>query len=257
MRDLFNVSGKIALVTGGSTGIGEMIARGLVENGAEMFIVARRHETISATVEKLSAFGTCVGIAGDLSTVSGIESVVKKLSAHTDRLDIVVNNAGCNWQEPIGSYSEQGWDKVMSLNLKSVFYMVQKTRPMLRAAGSQADPSRVINIASINGQRNPGLPTYAYSASKAGVIHLTQHLATDLSQDHINVNAIAPGLFPSEMTKGPLKNDAVRTKALAKIPRGRMGMPEDIAGTAIYLSTKASSWMTGQTLTLDGGQTSL
>ncbi len=256
MQSLFDVSGKVAVVTGGSSGIGAMMARGLIENGARVYITARKPERLAAMAEELSQLGECTAIPGDMSTVEGIEAFVAEIGKHESRIDILINNAGANWSAPIESFPEKGWDKVMDINIKSIFFATQKFIPLLKAAGSGEDPARVINIASINGIRNSGMPTYAYSASKSGVIHLTRHLATDLASMGINVNAIAPGLFPSDMTKQIVENDGMTEYVLSQIPRGRMGKPEDIAGTAIYLCSQASSWMTGQTVVLDGGMIS-
>lgn len=253
MQSLFDVSGKVAVVSGGSSGIGAMMARGLLENGAKVYITARKAERLEAKAKELSELGECIAIQGDMSRVEGIEAFVEEISKHEDKVDILINNAGANWSAPLESFPEKGWDKVMDINIKSIFFATQKFLPLLKAAGSADDPARVINIASINGIRNSGMPTYAYSASKSGVIHLTEHLATDLASSGINVNAIAPGFFPSDMTKQIVENDEMTQFALSQIPRGRMGKPEDIAGTAIYLCSEASSWMTGQTMVLDGG----
>lgn len=253
MKNLFDVSGKVAVVTGGSSGIGAMMARGLLENGAKVYITARKEDRLRAKAQELSEYGDCIAIAADMSKLEGIEALVAEIGEHEDRIDILINNAGANWAAPVDQFPEKGWDKVMDINIKSIFFTIQKFIPLLKAGGSAEDPARVVNIASINGIRNSGMPTYAYTASKSGVIHLTTHLATDLAFAKINVNAIAPGFFPSDMTKQIVDNEAMTKAALAQIPRGRMGEPEDIAGTAIYLCTRASSWMTGQTITLDGG----
>lgn len=257
MKNLFDVSGKVAIVTGGSSGIGAMMAQGLLENGAKVYITARKIERLMAKAEELSNFGDCIAIPGDMSTVEGIEAFIAEVSKREDKVDILINNAGANWTAPIESFPEKGWDKVMDINIKSIFFMTQKCLPLLKNAGDQDDPARVINIASINGIRNSGMPTYAYSASKSGVIHLTEHLATDLARHAINVNAIAPGFFPSDMTKSITEDEAFTKMVISKIPRRRMGTPEDIAGTALFLSSRASSWMIGQTLTLDGGMISM
>ncbi len=256
MQDLFNVAGKTAVVTGGSSGIGAMMAKGLLFNGAKVYITARKLERLEAMAKELSEFGECVAIQADMSKVEGIEAFVAEVSKHETSIDILINNAGANWAAPIDQFPEKGWDKVMDINIKSIFFSTQKFLPLLKAAGSAEDPARVINIASINGIRNSGMPTYAYSASKSGVIHLTEHLATDLAFANINVNAIAPGLFPSDMTKQIVENDGMVNAAVKQIPRGRMGQPEDIAGTAIYLSSRASAWLTGKTIALDGGMIS-
>lgn len=256
MKSLFDVSGKVAVVTGGSSGIGSMMARGLLENGAKVYITARKAERLETMAKELSQYGECVAIQGDMSRVEGIEAFVAAVSEHEDKIDILINNAGANWAAPLEDFPEKGWDKVMDINIKSIFFATQKFIPLLKAAGTKDSPARVVNIASINGIRNSGLPTYAYSASKSGVIHLTEHLATDLAFSNINVNAIAPGFFPSDMTKQIVENDGMTKALLGKIPKGRLGRPEDIAGTAIYLCSPASAWMIGQTIVLDGGMIS-
>lgn len=253
LNNLFDVAGKVAVVTGGSSGIGAMMAQGLLENGAKVYITARKADRLHAAAEELSKFGECIAIPGDMSSVEGIEAFVAEVSSRESKIDILINNAGANWAAPIADFPEVGWDKVMDINIKSIFFSIQKFLTLLKAAGTAEDPARVINIASINGIRNSGMPTYAYSASKSGVIHLTEHLATDLASSNVNVNAIAPGLFPSNMTKQIVENDGMTTAAIARIPRGRMGKPEDIAGTAIFLSSQASAWVTGHTIVLDGG----
>jgi NAD(P)-dependent dehydrogenase (short-subunit alcohol dehydrogenase family) len=256
MKSLFDVSGKVAVVTGGSSGIGAMMARGLIENGAKVYITARKEERLMAKAAELSELGECIAIPADLSNVEGIEALVAAISEREEKIDILINNAGANWSASIEDFPEKGWDKVMDINIKSIFFATQKFLPLLKASGTSDDPARVINIASINGIRNSGMPTYAYTASKSGVINLTEHLATDLAQYNINVNAIAPGFFPSNMTKQIVENDGMTKMAISQIPRGRMGAPEDIAGTALFLCSRASSWMIGQALVLDGGMIS-
>jgi len=256
MKTLFNVSGKVAVVSGGSSGIGAMMARGLLENGVKVYITARKADRLMAMAEELSEYGDCIAIPSDMSSVEGIESLVAEISKRESKIDILINNAGSNWSAPVEDFPEKGWDKVMDINIKSIFFATQKFLPLLKAAGHAEEPARIINIASINGIRNSGMPTYAYTASKSGVIHLTEHLATDLASASINVNAIAPGFFPSNMTKQIVENDEMTKFALSQIPRGRMGAPEDIAGTAIFLCSRASSWLTGQTIVLDGGMIS-
>lgn len=254
MKALFDVSGKTAIVTGGSSGIGAMIARGFVENGVKTYISARKEGPLMAKAEELSEYGTCVPLQADLSTVDGIERFVSEVSEREGHIDILVNNAGANWVVPIDDFPENGWDKVMTINIKSMFFMTQKCLPLLRKNGTAEDPARIVNIASIHGFDNPGMPAYAYSASKSGVVHLTKHLATDLAKDKINVNAIAPGLFPSNMTKAAVENDQIYKMAVSRIPRGRAGEPEDIAGTAIFLTSRAGAWVDGHTIVLDGGE---
>jgi len=254
VKNLFDVSGKVAVVSGGSSGIGLMMAQGLLENGAKVYITARKVARLEAAQKELSTYGECIAIPSDLSTVEGIEGFVAELSKAEDKLDILINNAGAVWSAPIDSFPEAGWDKIMDINVKGLFFMTQKCLPLLKAAGSKEDPARVINIASINGIRNSGMTTYSYTASKSAVVNLTTHMATDLVDQNILVNGIAPGYFPSQMTKAIVENDAMTEYALTKIPRNRMGSPEDIAGTALYLSSRASAFVCGHTVVVDGGQ---
>ena len=251
MKNLFDVSGKVAVVTGGSRGIGAMIARGFVENGVRTYITARKQEELEATAQELSAIGECIAVPGNLATLEGVAAFADSVRAREEQVHILVNNAGATWGAGIDEFPEQGWDKVMDLNVKSLFFLTQQLLPALRAAASDEDPARVINIGSINGLTYSPLMNYSYSASKAAVHTLTKHLATDLAGDRVNVNAIAPGFFPSKMTAHMLEDEAL----VSGIPRGRLGSPEDAAGTAIYLTSRASAWMTGQVLALDGGQT--
>ena len=253
MKDLFSIAGKVAVVTGGSRGIGAMIARGFVEAGARTFITSRKAEELQATAAELSERGDCVALPSYLDSVAGVKAFAAALLEREPAIDILVNNAGASWGAPLDEYPESGWDKVMDLNVKSVFFLTQQLLPALRAGGSAEDPARVINIASINGLTNPGLPNYAYSASKAAVIHLTRHLAAELAAEHVNVNGIAPGFFPSRMTAGLLSQ--LEEQLLQRIPRGRLGQPADMAGAAIYLASPAAAWVVGQTLVVDGGMT--
>jgi NAD(P)-dependent dehydrogenase (short-subunit alcohol dehydrogenase family) len=251
MKNLFSVEGKVALVTGGSRGIGYMIARGYVENGATTYITARKAEACDAAAAELSAFGKCISLPCDVSNNAGVKQLAKALLEREAKLNILVNNAGANWAEPIDVFSESGWDKVLGVNLKSVFFLTRELLPGLRAAGTKEDPARVINIGSIDGLHVPGLETYAYSSSKAAVHHLTRVLARRLAGEHINVNAVAPGPFESKMMAETLKNfgDAIARA----VPRGRIGEPEDMAGVAIYLASRASAYVTGTVIPVDGG----
>lgn len=251
MKDLFSVKGKVALITGGSRGIGAMIARGFVENGVKTYITARKETELNATAEALSEVGECIAIVSDLSTLAGVKALAATLEARETKLDILFNNAGATWGEELDNFPEAGWDKVMDLNVKSPFFLTQQCLALLRAAATAEDPARVINISSINGLANPGMTNYSYSASKAAVVQMTRHLAVDLVKDNINVNSIAPGFFPSKMTAFVI--DGNEEAVDASIPRGRIGNAEDAAGTAIYLCSRASAWVTGQTLVLDGG----
>ena len=256
MQDLFNVKGKVAVVTGGSRGIGAMIARGFVENGVKTYITARKEEELQAAATEFSALGDCIAIPSNLATLEGVTAFADAVKAREGQVHILVNNAGATWGAEFEEFPEAGWDKIMDLNVKSLFFLTQQLLGSLRAAGSDEDPARVINIGSINGFSNPHMKNYSYSASKAAVHHLTSHLAADLAGEYINVNAIAPGFFPSKMTAHMLEEEN-QTEMLKAIPRGRLGNPEDAAGTAIYLSSRASAWVTGHTLALDGGYLAL
>lgn len=251
MKNLFSLEGKVALVTGGSRGIGAMIARGFVENGVKTYITARKEAELRATEAELSQLGECIGIISDLSTLDGVKALASAIAEREPKLNILMNNAGATWGETLDNFPEAGWDKVMDLNVKSPFFLTQQLLPLLRAAGDKDDPARVINTASINGLANPKMTNYSYSASKAAIVQLTRHMAADLVQDNINVNAFAPGLFPSKMTAFAI--DGHEEAVGATIPRGRIGTPEDAAGIAIYLSSRASAWVTGQTIVVDGG----
>ncbi|MEH6677272.1 SDR family oxidoreductase [Phenylobacterium sp.] len=251
MKNLFSVEGKVVLVTGGSRGIGEMIARGYVENGAKVYISSRKADVCDRVAEELSEYGTCISLPFDLGGMEGIEGLANAIKERESRLDVLVNNAGATWGAPIDDYPEDGWDKTVDLNVKSIFFLTQKLLPLLRAASTAENPGRVINIASVNGIEPPTLETYAYSTSKAGCIMLTRHLAKRLAPEHILVNAIAPGPFPSKMMAATL---AQAGDAIAKNnPRGRIGQPEDIAGVAIFLSSRASAYTTGAVVPCDGG----
>jgi NAD(P)-dependent dehydrogenase (short-subunit alcohol dehydrogenase family) len=251
MQGLFDLTGKVAIVTGGSRGIGAMIARGFVEAGVKTYITARRAEALEDTAASLSEHGECIALPADLSRSDARAAFVDELRAREDRVHILVNNAGATWGADLDEFPEEGWDKVMDLNVKSIFFLTQSLLPLLRSAATPEDPSRVINIGSINGLAYAPLRNYSYVASKAAVHHLTRQLAVDLAGDHVNVNAIAPGFFPSKMTAHLLDHEAEMARA---IPRGRLGTPEDAAGTAIYLCARAAAFVTGHVLVLDGGQ---
>ncbi|MBC6403847.1 MAG: SDR family oxidoreductase [Hyphomonadaceae bacterium] len=253
MKNLFSVEGKTAVVTGGSSGIGAMMARGFLENGAKkVYITARKVERLVAMAKTLSEFGEIKAIPGDLSTIQGITDFVDGIKAGEDGIDILINNAGANWAAPVEQYPEHGWDKVMNINAKGVFYMTQACLPLLNR-GTAEDPARVVIISSINGLRHPRMVNYAYSASKAAAAHMTTHLAVDLAPRRINVNGIAPGYFPTNMTKGIAENKQLEDFALRQIPLRRSGTAEDIAGTALYLCSRAGAFVCGHTVVLDGG----
>ncbi len=257
---LFSVKGKVALVTGGSRGIGEMIAAGFLAGGAKVYISSRKASACDATAKRLMETygGEVIALPGDLSTVEGCDSVAKQLSALEPKLDILVNNAGAAWGAPLETFPEAGWDKVMDTNVKGVFFLTQKLLPLLRAAASAATPARVINIGSIDGLKSAAFSTFSYGASKAAVHHLTRFLASHLTSEHILCNAIAPGPFPTWMLStgvgfgGETENvdwDAVGSRN----PSGRVGTPQDIAGLAIFLSSRAGEFVVGQIIACDGG----
>lgn len=249
--ELFSVRGKIALVTGGNRGLGEMIARAYIDNGAKVYISARNAEACNALAADLSERGECVALPADLSRMEEIDRLGSEIERRESRLDILVNNAGAAWGGTFGSFPEAGWDKVMDLNVKSVFFLTQRLVKLLEAAGSDDDYARVINIGSIEGMRTSDLETYSYAASKAGVLHLTRMMAKFLAGRHIAVNAIAPGYFPTKMT-AQIPEDA-NEATLGATPMGRFGRPEDMAGVALYLSSKASGFVCGAVIPVDGG----
>lgn len=260
MSTWFSIEDKIALVTGGSRGIGEMIAAGFLQHGAKVYISSRKSEVCDATAARLQEeYGSpCISIPGDLSKLEGIDEVVARLKEFEDKLDILINNAGASWGAPIVEFPEIGWDKVMDTNVKGLFFLTQKCLPLLRAAATYDDPARVINIGSVDGIRTPKFENFSYAASKAAVHHLTRQLAARLVRENINVNAIAPGPFPTWMLSGGVgfggKVDGVDWSIVGKKnPRGRVGTMEDICGLAIYLSSRAGAYTVGETITCDGG----
>ena len=258
MKNLFSIEGKVALITGGSRGIGEMIAAGFLANGAKVYISSRKAEVGDATAKRLQEEygGECISVPADLSNLDGINALANEISQE-DNLDILVNNAGASWGEPIDEYSEQGWDKVMDTNVKGVFFLTQKLLPLLRKSGDAEDPSRVINIGSIDGIKTGLFDAFSYGPSKAALHHLTRVLAASLVKENIIVNAIAPGPFPTWMLSTGVGGGGDVDIDWSSIgdtnPRGRVGTPEDIAGLAIFLSSRAGAYTIGQTITCDGG----
>jgi len=249
LEDLFSLKGRVALVTGGSRGIGKMIVEGFLAAGIErVYITARKLHEIEETCAELGE--KVVGIQGDISTLPGIEALVEEISARENKLDILVNNAGAAWGAEYADFPEAGWDKVMDLNVKTPFFLTQKLHGLLTAAASTERPAKVINIASIDGLRVNPWETYSYQASKAALIHLTRRMAARLVKDHVYVTAIAPGAFPSSMNKVARDHAEMSAKG---IPNQRVGDVFDMGGSAVYLASRAGDYTVGETLTVDGG----
>jgi 2-deoxy-D-gluconate 3-dehydrogenase len=257
---LFGVRDKVVVVTGGSRGIGEMIAAGFLANGARVYISSRKADICDATAARLAAEhdATCVSLPANLAEIDGIDAFVGALREHEDHVDVLVNNAGVSWGASIEEFPEIGWDKVMDTNVKGVFFLVQRLLPMLEAAATAEDPSAVINIGSIDGIKTSAFQNYSYGPSKAAVHALTRQLAAALVRRNILVNAIAPGPFPTWMlstgvgTGGDV--EGTDWEALGRtVPRGRVGTPEDIAGLAIFLASRAGSFTIGEVISCDGG----
>ncbi len=253
MYELFDLKGKTAVVTGGSRGIGEMIAEGFVSSGVKTYISSRKADACNATAERLSAHGECISIPADLSTLDGVNSLVEALKAQESRIDILVNNAGATWGAAIEEFPEGGWDKIMDINVKGPFFLTQALLPMLEASASEDDPARIINVGSVDGINVNRLPTFSYGPSKAAVHHLTRVLAAHLADRNITVNAIAPGPFPSKMMAATLEQFGEQIRK--GVPLKRIGEPGDMAGAAIYLASRASNYVTGIVIPVDGGIT--
>lgn len=252
LNELFSVHGKVALVTGGSRGIGYMIAEGLLSAGAKVYICARNAAKLEEAASRLSAFGDVVTIPADLSTEEGINALVAAIVAKETKLDLLVNNAGAVAYRAMEDITRDEWDAVLALNITAPFDLTRKLLPLLRAAARADDPARVVNIASVDALKISRFDSYPYAASKSGLVHLTRVLASRLASDFITVNAIAPGLFQSEMTDFLFTDGAVDAKAL-NIPLQRAGRPTDIAGAILFLASEAGSYVTGVTLPVSGG----
>lgn len=251
IQQLFSIEGKVALVTGGSRGIGRMIAQAYVQNGVKVYISARKADACNQTADELSQWGTCISLPTDVSTTEGRKQLVEELQNREQGLNILVNNAGAAWGAAIEEYPEEGYDKVMDLNVKSVFMLTRDLLGLLENAAKPDDPARVINVGSVDGIMVPSVDNFAYAPSKAAVHHMTRVFAVRLADRGLTVNAIAPGPFETKMTKWMLDN--FQETIEANCPRGRIGTPEDIAGVAIYLASRAGAYINGAVIPVDGG----
>jgi NAD(P)-dependent dehydrogenase (short-subunit alcohol dehydrogenase family) len=250
-KALFSLEGKVAVVTGGSRGIGLMIARAYVGNGVKVYVSSRKADVCNKMAKELSEHGECIAIPTDLSSEDGAKQLANEVGERESALHILVNNAGNNWGAPFEEYDEKVWERVLALNLKGMFHVTRELAPLLKKGVRPGDPARVINVGSIDGLHVPRYETYAYSASKAAVHHMTRVLAKKLGPDGITVNAVAPGYFESKMTAWLLDNE--RDELVGRCPLGRIGKPEDMAGVAIYLASRAGAYVNGEVIRVDGG----
>jgi NAD(P)-dependent dehydrogenase (short-subunit alcohol dehydrogenase family) len=251
VNNMFSLEGKTAVVTGGAQGIGLMISRGLVQAGAKVYVVSRKAATCDAAVEELSALGICVALPGDISNEAETKRLAAEIGEREGSLHVLVNNAGAAWGAPLDAYPDSAWDKVMATNVKGVFNLSVACMPLLEAAAEANDPGRIINVGSIDGFRVPEFDNFAYSSSKAAVHHLTRVLAQKMAAKNITVNAIAPGPFPSKMMAVSLQTYG--EAFIERNPLGRLGEPDDMAGIAVFLASRASAYITGQVIAVDGG----
>ena len=254
-EQLFDVRGKVALVTGGTRGIGLLISEALLRAGARVYISSRKVDACEEAQSKLSEFGECTAFPCDISTLDGCKQLAGEIAKREEKLDILVNNAGLTWNTPIDEFPEKGWDRVMDLDVKAPFFLLQLLLPQLRAAASPGQCASVINVTSVNGLMPSNLQNYSYVAAKAGLGMLSRQLARDLMDDHINVNVIAPGLFRSKMTAPLFTSEESEKAVLDSVPMKRDGKMEDIGGLTIFLSSRAGSYVTGATIACDGGST--
>ena len=256
LSQLFSVAGKVALVTGGATGIGRMIAGALALGGARVMIASRKKEACEETAREINALGLdghCEALAGDVSDADGIDALVAAVSARTDRLDILVNNAGISWGAPFERFPHEQWERVMAVNVAGMFSLTRGLYPVLRDSASAADPGRIINIGSVMGTIPVTEGAYSYTMSKAAVHHMSRVFAAEFATDHITCNALAPGPFPSRMTAFATGTDAGAARVGANVPLGRIGAPDDIAGAVLFLCSAAGAYVSGAILPLDGG----
>jgi NAD(P)-dependent dehydrogenase (short-subunit alcohol dehydrogenase family) len=254
--DLFSLDGRTAVVTGGTSGIGRMVADGLVDAGAKVYVASRKADACTRVAAELSERGTAVGIPADLSTEEGCRALAAAVAEREEAVHLLVNNAGATWGAPLEEYPDSAFDKLWAVNVKGVFHLTRALLPQLRAAATEEDPARVVNIGSVDGIRVPVMESYAYSATKAAVHMLTRHLAANLASEHITVNAVAPGPFDSRMMAFVLDDPAGREAVSGSVPLGRVGRPDDMAGTVVFLASRAGAYLTGAVIPVDGGTSS-
>ncbi|TWG94837.1 NAD(P)-dependent dehydrogenase (short-subunit alcohol dehydrogenase family) [Mesorhizobium sp. J18] len=257
LDELFSVAGKTALVTGAATGIGRMAATGLIQAGANVMIASRKGAECEKTAEELNALGgagKAEGFAGDVSSEEGVLALAGEVKKRTDKLHILINNAGVSWGEPFETFPYHAWARVLNVNVTGLFHLTRELVPLLEKAASHEDPARIINLGSVMGTQPIADGAYSYTASKAAVHHLTRTLAIELAERRITVNAFAPGPFQSRMTAFATKTDEQAARIGSRVPMGRIGAPDDIAGATLYLCSRAGSYVTGAILPLDGGQ---
>jgi NAD(P)-dependent dehydrogenase (short-subunit alcohol dehydrogenase family) len=252
-KSLFDVQGKVALVTGGAQGLGRMIAAGLVTAGARVYITSRKPDIGEQTARELSAEGECFALAANLATPEAAVALAAEIKAREQRLDILVNNAGKTWGAPLESFPDKAWPDVMAVNVQGPFTLIRELLPLLRSAGSNDDPARVINIGSLAGSVVEPLQAYSYVASKAAIHHLSRVLAAELARFQVTVNVIVPGFFPTQMTAHLREDEETHRSLLGRVPLRRLGRAEDIAGACVFLASRAGSYITGAELHLDGG----
>jgi NAD(P)-dependent dehydrogenase (short-subunit alcohol dehydrogenase family) len=253
MQSLFNVSGKKILVTGGAQGMGRMIAEGFLNAGAKVYFTSRKPDIVAQAQQEMSALGDCVGIVSDLSTPEAAAALAQEIGKNEDGLDVLINNAGKTWGAPLESFPDKAWASVMAVNVQGPFTLVRELLPLLKKAGSDADPARVINIGSLAGAKVERLSAYSYAASKAAIHHLSRELAAELADKHVTVNTVVPGYFPTKMTAHVRGEDEELNKLLERVPLQRLGESDDIKGACIFLSSRAANYITGTELFVDGG----
>jgi len=253
MPPLFDITGKIALVTGGAQGLGRMIAEGLVNAGCKVYITSRKQDIGDQAAREMSERGQCIALVADLSTPEACTALAHEIKRSEQRLDVLVNNAGRTWGAPLESFPDKAWAAVMAVNVQGPFTLVRELLSLLKAAGSVQDPARVINVGSVAGAAVEPISAYSYAASKAAIHHLSKVLAAELAPDHITVNVIVPGYFPTQMTAHIRRDDKEAQKLISRVPLARLGRPDDVAGACIYLASRAGSYLTGGAIFLDGG----